>query len=123
MNFNNDHVPFYFSEILGTKTWVCINGWNFKIDNIGTKRLKSRKQITGENGEFSAPMPGQILKIFVTINQKVEEGDPLFVVEAMKIEHTLKAPYKGIVMNLDFKDGDTVSKNDVILKIKKDIKL
>ncbi len=120
MSLNNDKAFFYFSEVLGVETWVCIDGWNFKIENIGTKRLKSKKSIISGSGEFLAPMPGQILKIFVKKGQKVEEGDSLFIVEAMKIEHTLKATYPGTVMDLDFKDGDTVSRNDVILRIKKD---
>ncbi|MGH1467980.1 MAG: acetyl-CoA carboxylase biotin carboxyl carrier protein subunit [Bdellovibrionales bacterium] len=120
MSNNNNSTAFCFSETLGSETWVCIDGWNFKIENTGTNRLKNKKQASGGNGELTAPMPGQILKMLVKNGQEVNEGDSLFIVEAMKMEHTLKAPYAGVVTDLVLKDGDTVSGADIILKIKKD---
>jgi 3-methylcrotonyl-CoA carboxylase alpha subunit len=47
--------------------------------------------------EIAAPMPGQIKVISVAAGDKVDEGDALLVLEAMKMEHTLTAPRQGVV--------------------------
>ncbi len=106
-----------FAEVVGAETWVSIEGWTYKLPNTGVNRLKKKYSSTGGSGEICAPMPGQILKVLVKNGDSVDEGASLFIVEAMKMEHTLKAPYSGTVTDLNFKDGDTVSGRDIILKI------
>lgn len=113
----NGQAHLCFSEIVGTETWVSIGGWSFKAPNTGVNRVKLKNRSTGGSGDICAPMPGQILKVLVKNGDSVDEGTSLFIVEAMKMEHTLKAPYSGTVTELKFKDGDTVSGRDVILKI------
>lgn len=107
-----------FTEPIGTDTWVSVNGESYKIENVGVNRLKSKNTVTATNGDIFAPMPGQILNVLVKNKQQVQEGDALFVVEAMKMEHTLKAPCSGQVTDLNFKTGDTVTGSDIILKVK-----
>jgi 3-methylcrotonyl-CoA carboxylase alpha subunit len=51
-------------------------------------------------GSVVTPMPGRIVKVFVPANAEVQEGDPLVVVEAMKMEHTVRAPCAGTVAEL-----------------------
>ena len=54
------------------------------------------------SGEINAPMPGKVIAIMAALGDKVTKGQPLLILEAMKIEHTLKAPFAGIVSQLDF---------------------
>lgn len=108
---------FCTAEVVGTDTWVTIEGTSFKIENLGTKRVKTNAAGAMASGSICAPMPGQILKVFVSNGETVETGDSLFVVEAMKMEHTLKAPCSGTVSGLKFKAGDTVSGSDIILTV------
>jgi len=105
------------TEQVGTDMWVSSKGWSYKIKNFGVNRPKLKKKSAAGSGSITAPMPGQILKVLVKNGDKVEEGQALFMVEAMKMEHTLKAPYTGTVSDSNFKAGDTVSSTDVILKI------
>ena len=105
------------TEQVGSNLWVSSKGWSYKIKNFGVNRPKLKKKSAAGNGSITAPMPGQILKILVKDGDKVDEGQALFMVEAMKMEHTLKAPYAGTVSDLNFNAGDSVSSTDVILKI------
>ena len=64
-----------------------------------------------------APMPGMIIRFEVREGDAVSEGDPLLILEAMKMENTIDAPVSGQVTALHFKDGDSVKKGDVLLVI------
>lgn len=51
-----------------------------------------------DNEKFiKSPMPGTIVKVYVKVGDKVKKGQALFVMEAMKMEHTMKAPADGVV--------------------------
>jgi len=55
-----------------------------------------------------SPMPGKIIKIAVTENAPVTEGDSLIIMEAMKMQNELKAPRTGIVKRIHVKEGEPV---------------
>ncbi|MEI7643089.1 MAG: acetyl-CoA carboxylase biotin carboxylase subunit [Chloroflexales bacterium] len=56
-----------------------------------------------------APMPGTLIKVLVRAGESVSEGQPLLVLEAMKMEHTLLAPYASTVRRLPFAAGSSVA--------------
>jgi len=60
-------------------------------------------------------MPGLILGISVTIGDTVSKGDTLLILEAMKMENSIKSPTDGVIKNIAVKKGETVEKNQVIL--------
>lgn len=60
-------------------------------------------------GGMRAPMPGKVIALSVAPGAMVEKGDPLLVLEAMKMEHTISAPRKGVVKGFHFAPGDQVS--------------
>ena len=68
-------------------------------------------------GAITAPMPGKILDVKTWNGASVERGDPLIVMEAMKMEQTLTAPKAGIVSELSVKADDQVSDGTILLKI------
>jgi len=61
-------------------------------------------------------MPGKLIKILVKENQIIEEGQSLCVVEAMKMENTLVASKQCIVKKINYKEGDTLSVDEVIME-------
>jgi 3-methylcrotonyl-CoA carboxylase alpha subunit len=63
----------------------------------------------GGHGRLTAPMPGKVIAILVEEGATVTKGQPVIVLEAMKMEHTLKAPADGAVTHLRFQVGDQVS--------------
>lgn len=90
------HLKAYENEFL-------IEGRTLSFDSGPVKSSKK-----GVKGNLMAPMPGKILKTFVKVGDKVKRGEPLLVLEAMKMEHTIKAPSNGLIEGLPFKDGDQV---------------
>ncbi|MBC7683492.1 MAG: acetyl/propionyl/methylcrotonyl-CoA carboxylase subunit alpha [Ferruginibacter sp.] len=60
------------------------------------------------HGGVHAPMPGKVIALLATVGATVEKGTPLLVLEAMKMEHTLHAPGKGIVKGFYFSAGEQV---------------
>lgn len=69
------------------------------------------------SGTVTAPFTGRILHLLVTADDQVNEGDPLIIMEAMKMEHTLYAPVAGRVADLATQPGNQASKDQPLLRI------
>lgn len=72
---------------------------------------------TAAVGSLKSPMPGQVVAFKVAVGDNVKKGEPLAVIEAMKIEHTITAPTDGVVAELLFAAGDSVADGDELLRI------
>lgn len=68
-------------------------------------------------GAVTAPMPGTILKVHVSVDRKVKAGDVLFTLEAMKMENEISSPVSGTVKELSVKEGQAVNTGDVLVVI------
>jgi acetyl-CoA/propionyl-CoA carboxylase biotin carboxyl carrier protein len=71
----------------------------------------------GGGGPVLSPMPGTVTAVEVEDGRRVEAGERLVVVEAMKMEHVLTAPVAGVVRELRARPGDTVAKDAVLLVV------
>jgi 3-methylcrotonyl-CoA carboxylase alpha subunit len=71
-----------------------------------------------EGGRLTAPMPGKVVSFAVKAGDKVKAGQPLAVMEAMKMEHTISAPQDGTVLELMYAPGDQVVEGAELLKLK-----
>lgn len=60
------------------------------------------------HGIVTSPMPGKVVKVLVAAGAEVEQGAPLVVVEAMKMENELMAPFAGVIKNVWVAPGETV---------------
>ena len=69
--------------------------------------------------EFTAPMPGKVVSIKVNENDRVKAGDTLIILEAMKMEHSIKAPVDGVVTNVFYIIGDQVDEGKELLSFQK----
>jgi 3-methylcrotonyl-CoA carboxylase alpha subunit len=65
-------------------------------------------------------MPGTLIKVLVSAGQAVAEGQPLLVLEAMKMEHTVVAPYAGTVRRLPFAAGSSVAGGADLIELEPD---
>jgi biotin carboxyl carrier protein len=65
--------------------------------------------------EIKAPMPGLVLDVVVAEGSAVKKGDPVLVLEAMKMENILKSPADGTVKKINVKKGTAVEKNQVLI--------
>ncbi|MBT9551588.1 MAG: biotin/lipoyl-binding protein, partial [Hydrogenophaga sp.] len=68
-------------------------------------------------GRLTAPMPGKVVSFSVKAGDVVKKGQPLAVMEAMKMEHTIAAPADGTVAELLYAPGDQVAEGAELLKI------
>jgi len=65
---------------------------------------------------FRAPMPGLVVQIRVQPGQEVKAGDPLVVIEAMKMENVLKARTSGVVKSIPAAIGHSIEKGDILVE-------
>ena len=68
-------------------------------------------------GAITAPMPGKLIQVFAEAGASVAKGDPLVVLEAMKMEHTLTAFKNGIIEDIFFEVGDQVDEGTVLVRL------
>lgn len=68
-------------------------------------------------GDISSPLPGVISKVLVKKNEEVKSGDTLLVLESMKMEHPIKAPFDGEVKEVLVSQGTTVQKGALLAKV------
>ncbi|WP_354344781.1 acetyl/propionyl/methylcrotonyl-CoA carboxylase subunit alpha [Variovorax boronicumulans] len=80
-------------------------------------RLAHAGDTHAEGGRLTAPMPGKVVSFAVKAGDKVSRGQPLAVMEAMKMEHTIAAPADGTVEELMFAPGEQVAEGDELLRM------
>ena len=68
-------------------------------------------------GDVVSHLPGTIIKIMVEEGQAVEAGQLLLIHEAMKMQNRVVAPISGVVVELNVKEGDKITKNHLMVKI------
>jgi propionyl-CoA carboxylase alpha chain len=66
------------------------------------------------SGSLLAPMPGTVVGVAVAKGDHVAAGDPVLVLEAMKMQHTVSAPHAGTVTDLTVRPGDQVAAGEVL---------
>ncbi|SOE39647.1 acetyl/propionyl/methylcrotonyl-CoA carboxylase subunit alpha [Delftia acidovorans] len=74
-------------------------------------------EVQSEGGRLTAPMPGKVVSFVVKAGDKVSKGQPLAVMEAMKMEHTIAAPGDGVVAELLYAPGDQVTEGSELLRL------
>jgi len=70
-----------------------------------------------DGGAVVAPLPGLIMKVMVKEGDTVSEGQPVAIMEAMKMENEIEAPISGKVARVMVKEGENVLENAIIMKI------
>jgi len=76
-----------------------------------------RKADPANPNEVAAPIPGLVASVAVSVGNKVQKGDKLFTLEAMKMYTTINAPHDGVVEEVCVALGDTVESKDLMLKL------
>lgn len=75
------------------------------------------KAVKGVKGSVGAPMPGEVLAIKVKVGDKVEKGQPLAILSAMKMEMIVQAPITGVIKSISAEKGMKLEGDDLLLDI------
>ncbi len=107
MNDKSNHVP--YTQLIVDDT---------RYETTLTQKYKNRKQYAPENkSQIRAYIPGVIKTIFVKQGQTVQENDPLFILEAMKMENTVTASKNGKVKGIMVELNQMVTKSQLLLEL------
>lgn len=122
--FKNKKYQVEILERNQNRVTVMINGvwYHFSVETpISYKRRKALNK-SGSSSKMAtilAPMPGKILDVLVEENVHIKEGEPLFILEAMKMQNEILADVAGTVRKINIRKNDSVMKDDVMLEIER----
>lgn len=105
------------AQWIGGQLWVHLNGRTFPYESESQQKQKRTKATGGKAGDVVAPMPGKVTKVLAKAGDDLQKGDAVLVMEAMKMEYTLKAEGPGRVESVDCAVGDQVTLGKVLVKI------
>lgn len=84
---------------------------------ISTGTAKGGRPKPGGPGDVTTPVPGRVVKVLVTEGTRVAAGDPVLVIEAMKMENRVTAPTDGTVKAIHVKEGDSVNSDETLIQL------
>jgi acetyl/propionyl-CoA carboxylase alpha subunit len=100
------------------KVFVWCAGHTFEIRRERPREKETRRAAAADHGAgLLAPMPGRIRRISTPRGERVTKGDVVLVLEAMKMEHAIRAPRDGVVTLLPHREGDLVDAGAVLAEI------
>jgi acetyl-CoA/propionyl-CoA carboxylase biotin carboxyl carrier protein len=100
----------------GPVTHVASDGESWTVTEVD-QRGAGGLEGPGSGGELRSPMPGTVIAVTVAIGDRVVRGQAIAVVEAMKMEHTLTAPFEGSVSDVRVAAGASVALDEVLVVI------
>ena len=107
-------------ELWGDGVYQCFDhGWDRTTWKFSLfDPLSEDSRIGNPDATFEAPMSGKIVAVKVAENDVVHQGDVLIVVEAMKMEHAIKAPVDGVVLEVHYGVGSQVNEGAQLIAFK-----
>ena len=86
---------------------------------VATPKPAVKPAASGATGatQVTAPMPGTILDVKVSVGQSVKKGDVICVLEAMKMENDIPAPADGVIASINVQKGASVAANDLLASL------
>jgi acetyl-CoA/propionyl-CoA carboxylase biotin carboxyl carrier protein len=100
----------------GPVAWLGRDGAAWAIGEAPPPALRGARAGSAD-GTVRSPMPGTILTVHVAVGDQVSAGQPVLVVEAMKMEHTVTAPVDGVISELSAKAGQQVRMDETLAVI------
>ena len=96
--------------------WIGHGGYAWPVHPV----TAARSAAGAVDGQLRAPMPGHVLEVVAAVGDAVSSGDPIVVIESMKMELTLSAPADGTLVELTVAAGDAVLSDQALARIDSD---
>lgn len=97
--------------------YVFVDGAVFKVKPVELTGLKKQKK--KDKGDLNSPISGKIVSVKVKNGDSVKKGDVLMVIEAMKMEYLIRAPYAGVIKKINFKENEQIEIGQLTLELSK----
>lgn len=110
---------------------VKVNGKSYRVELESIEVVESDKVVeakptnekkaatpTGEGKSVESPIQGTVVNVKVKVGDNVKKGQPLVVVEAMKLENDVVSPFDGVVSEILVKKGDAITAKQAIVVVK-----
>ena len=117
INFKGKTLSGYAQMVQG-KLWVHFQGQTFISESAKSSRQRRGAEGKSSKSLIHAPMPGKVTRIFVEPQQAIEAGQAVIVMEAMKMEYTLKSELSTTVDSVSVSVGDQVQLGQVLVTLK-----
>ena len=98
-------------------TFVHMDGRTYEVGRVAPAERLAGSDGGASDDRLVAPMPGVVVSVAVKPGDAVEEGQPLLVIESMKLEATLTAPRDGVVAEMPFAEGDSFGLKDILAQL------
>ncbi len=102
----------------GKKIQVFYDGDLYEIESVSGRNATKTDSVDGP--DIVAPMHSRVVKILKKQGEKVAQGESVVVVEAMKMESELKASLAGTIKEIIAKEGESIEKDSVLIRISVD---
>jgi 3-methylcrotonyl-CoA carboxylase alpha subunit len=99
----------------GAEIGVFLDGESWRLTEVDPLAARAGEDPTA--GRLTAPMPGRVTQLMVEPGTSVRRGQPLIVIEAMKMEHTVTAPADGVIEAVRFAPGDLVEEGAELIAL------
>lgn len=90
-----------------------LGGRTYEVDERGA----SPRRTSGAAGDLRAPMTATVARLLARVGERVVAGQPVVVLEAMKMEMTVRATHAGVVRTLPYGEGDVVGGGEIVAEI------
>jgi biotin carboxyl carrier protein len=102
------------------KLTIKVNGNDYVVElkdqlDLLLQKLGMSDLATQKINDLKAPMPGKVLEILVAVGTAIKKGEPVLILEAMKMENILKATADATIKEIKVHKGDAVEKNAVLV--------
>jgi geranyl-CoA carboxylase alpha subunit len=105
---------YYFSPQVG-ELHISLEGQNFELRNLLAFAAQLQQEAGG--GRVLAPKHGAVQAVLVAVGDKVKKGQPLLIVEAMKMQHEIVAELDGVVVTVDVEKDNQVEAEELLVEI------
>jgi biotin carboxyl carrier protein len=109
-----------FNMIVNSNTLshsVFVNGRNFKIERQSALKNLREEKGRPKKKDIKITMPGRVVQVLASEGDEVREGQPVVVLEAMKMQNEIKSPQSGRLTRIHFQAGDYVESGAVLFSV------